>query len=52
MLRSGKTYRLAIPPSADDDQSSGDLNITDPLTLKSSAKKLAAIDARGSIACS
>jgi hypothetical protein len=45
VLAGGKTYNLSIPPNLMDDETNGDLNLTDSVKLTSSNQKLATIDA-------
>jgi CSLREA domain-containing protein len=46
VLAGGRTYKLAVPPQLDDDETNGDLNLTDSVTLVSSNRKLATINGR------
>ena len=44
VLAGGKTYNLSIAPNLMDDETNGDLNLTDSVKLTSSNRKLATID--------
>ena len=44
VLAGGKTYNLSIAPNLIDDETNGDLNLTDSVKLTSSNRKLATID--------
>ena len=45
VLAGGKTYNLSIPPNLMDDETNGDLNLTQSVDLTSSNQKRATIDA-------
>jgi CSLREA domain-containing protein len=47
VLRSKKPYKLRIAPTGLDDGTTGDLNVTDPVTIKHTGKGNATIDANG-----
>lgn len=47
VLRSGKSYKRANRATAEDLSRDGDLDITDKLTIRSSGKRRATIDAKG-----
>jgi fibronectin-binding autotransporter adhesin len=47
VLGGGRTYELARPANLEDDETNGDLNLTDSVKLVSSSRKLATIDANG-----
>jgi predicted outer membrane repeat protein len=47
VLQGGRTYTLKISPTGSDGASSGDLNVTDALKIRSSASKQAIVDGGG-----